>query len=205
MRIDVYSLIHKAQREHLFKLSIKLAKMDFSNSNELIKLKEELAEMIAHLRKHSESEERFIHPFYENFQPNCTLLESQHEHFENELAAIENLLDSAEFQDKIYSLFNRFIAQYLLHIDQEEQMQREILWQHYSDKELGKIYLHFQQSLTLEENMKNMEFMLPCLNVNEVKRIFYSTKENASKEILERIIGLIKSAFSPLEWQQING
>ncbi len=49
-RVDLYSLIHKAQRVRLFALSTKIAKADLENSAELAVIKQELEAIIKHLK-----------------------------------------------------------------------------------------------------------------------------------------------------------
>ena len=63
-RVDLYSLIHKAQRVRLFALSSKIAKADLENSAQCAEIKEELSALINHLRAHVVHEATLIHPLF---------------------------------------------------------------------------------------------------------------------------------------------
>ena len=203
MRFDLYSLIHKAQRERLFKLSIKIAKENLSESVQVSSIKEDLGNMISHLRKHADNEERFIHPLFHVCEDQAALLEVQHSQIETLLDELQTLI-STNSLDELYSLFNRFISRYLEHIALEEGIQKDLLWKHFSDEDLKGVMQRFKQSLSPEENMESLEFMLPCLSVCEVRNMLMLIKKTDSQNIVQKVSLIIERAFSKSEWEEIN-
>ncbi|MBA2650874.1 MAG: hemerythrin domain-containing protein [Tatlockia sp.] len=202
MRFDLYTTIHKAQREHLYKISMRIAKADFSDSIQASSIKKDVEKMIKHLKKHAENEDNFIHPLFHVCKDKCDLLESQHTTIEALLEELKELINSDNL-DQLYPLFNRLIAMYLTHTDLEETLQKEILWNHYSDEELKEVITKFLQSLSLEKTVEDMEFMLPCLSVTEVCKILMSM-QNAPMSLLQKVSLIVEKAFSNSDWEQIK-
>ncbi|WP_347251841.1 hemerythrin domain-containing protein [Legionella sp.] len=201
MRVDLYKFVHKAQRYHLFNLSIKIGKMDVNDSLQYTQLKSELQGMINHLKEHMEHEETFIHSYYQPFKEKLALLDSQHETLEPLLRKLEKSL--ADEPELLYSLFNQFVAVYLQHIDEEEQLQKEILWTNYSDEALAEIMIKFTQSLSKEQFAEGMEFTLPSLSVNEVINMITNSKDLISENHWLKIMSVLAQCFSKQEMDTI--
>lgn len=167
MRFNVYATIHKAQRYHLFHLSIKIGQADLLDHQQFQHIKEELQEMIQHLKEHAINEETFIHPLYYQMKEDLTFLEHQHEEIEAILEKLQHYLESNTNPSELYTLVNQLIAHYLLHIDEEEKVQQTHLWPAYTDAELKAVIDKFKQSRTVDQNEKDLAFILPCLNQTE--------------------------------------
>lgn len=202
MRVDLYKLVHKAQRYHLFNLSIKIGKINFNDPLQYAMLKTELNGMIDHLKKHMEHEETFIHPYYQNFEDKLELLNYQHEKLEPLLYKLEHSL--SEEPETLYPLFNQFIAAYLEHIDEEERLQKEILWENFSDEELAKVMIKFTQSLSKEQLAEGMEFTLPSLGVNEVIHTINHSKHQIPENHWLKIYIVLAQCFSKQDMDSIH-
>lgn len=203
MRYPIYNAIHKAQRQHLFELSIKIGRSNFSDPTQLAKIKDDLKKMIAHLRKHTHSEETFIHPLFAKIGHTGHMLETQHHDLEKLLDDLKTIVSSNDGAT-LYTHFNHFLVAYLQHIDAEEIAQAEILWEYYSDEELIEAMKGFHQSLSPQEVMENMAFMLPCLNAAEVTHFLGGMKNKAPAPMFKSICEIAERAFSIAEWQNIK-
>nr|HAT8714650.1 hypothetical protein [Legionella jordanis] len=167
MKLNLYKLIHKAQRQRLYELAIAIAKMDENDAEEYEKITQSMKQLLSHIKQHSQSEERFIHPYFEPFAQQLNRLNQQHQQLDvMELSLIQHLTAGKD-SHQLYLAFNRFIASYLQHIDEEERLQSEILWQQYRNEDLQSIMVQFNQSLSAEEIEEGLKFMLPCLKVQE--------------------------------------
>jgi hypothetical protein len=203
MRYSIYNAIHKAQRQRLFELSIKIGRANFNDPAQAAEVKDDLKKMIAHLRKHSHTEETFIHPLFAKIDHTEHKLETEHH-------ALEKLLNNLEENapgndgDKLYTEFNRLLAAYLQHIDAEEIAQSEILWKHFSDEELMEVSKRFQQSLSPQEVMENMKFMLPCLSAPEITNFLSNMKNKMPSPAFQLLCEIAEKAFSAAEWQDIK-
>ncbi|CDZ76574.1 hypothetical protein BN59_00848 [Legionella massiliensis] len=204
MKTDLYTLIHKVQRQRLFELSIRIGKTDFSEQSEGIIVKNELKMMIIHLRKHAADEETFIHPLYCIANDKLTALETQHEKIDELLAEIENIINDKQSTCFLYGYFNQFIAMYLQHTAEEERLQQEILWKFYSEEELSAVMTSYRASLSTEKVLDNLQFMLPCLSVGETINILKNMAPAISQQLFQRAPSLLQDAFASHELAMIR-
>lgn len=172
LKVDLYKFIHKAQRMHLFDLSVRIGRTDFSNENEVNAVLNDLKDMIAHLRKHSHSEETFVHPLFKEIGDLISIIDEEHDDLEIELLKIENVIQEKRWDD-LYPELNRFIASYLMHQDEEETLQKKILWKHFENDRLSAVMTNFKNSLTPEQEMDNLKFIIPTLTCNEIIKMFH--------------------------------
>jgi len=187
-RVDLYSLIHKAQRVRLFALSTKVAKADLQNSAELEVIKLELETIIKHLKAHAHHEATFVHPLLEEVSNLADLLSDEHEELEEGLELLEEVIEQKNWE-VLYTELNRFIALYLIHQDQEEAAQIDVLWKNFDDAKLNSVMTAFKASRSAEESREDLEFMIPCLNISELAQIFkgpvFENICNVAQDLLE--------------------
>lgn len=170
-KTDLYTAIHKAQRVHLFALSTKIGRTDFGNEAELEQVKTELQAMIEHLRKHSKIEATFIHPLFEEIGDEGTHLNDEHEELEETLEKLENIIAEGQW-NKLYAEFNRLIASYLTHQDEEERAQEEILWKHFDNERLSGVLTAFFASRSPATAKEDLKFLIPGLSLPEIVTMF---------------------------------
>src|SRR5690606_29630220 len=143
MRADLYSLIHKAQRFHLFQLSDELGLADFKNTSDAKRAETLTRQMIEHLRDHAKNEETYIHPLFKRIGTDTVEhLEKEHGELEEEITKLEATLREGRWED-IYGQYTRFLGSYLTHLAEEESAQREILWTRYDDQALMAVFNRF--------------------------------------------------------------
>lgn len=205
MKLDLYGKIHKAQRKHLFVISEKIGRTDFTDAVQASQLKNEIKTIIKHLREHAQHEERFIHPLYAEVSKQAELFDHEHHDLENSLDLLDKIItDDQSDSQKIYTQFNRFIIFYLKHIDDEESAQKEILWKNYDNDRLMGVIKDFQQSRTPQEKMEDLEFLLPCVNIHEALEILMSMKQNAPEAALQFALQIVEKSFSSAEYSKIQ-
>lgn len=166
MRIDLYRLIHKAQRFHLFQLGAKLGHLDWSDELQRQPAAAEVLRLLAGLREHAENEARFIHPLFGG-EAVVAQLDEEHRALEAQLAGVEALVREARWSE-LYAGFMRFVGEYLLHLDAEERAQTETLWPTRSDAELGAVLREFRGARAPEKLADDARFMIPALSAAEL-------------------------------------
>lgn len=119
MQVDLYTLIHKAQRFHMFKLSEKIGFTDFSVNAEANEIAQEILHLIEHLKDHAQNEKKYIHPLYQAVGATGEHFDKEHESLEAEIQKIENVVLEKRWSD-LYQAYTRFLGIYLLHLNDEE-------------------------------------------------------------------------------------
>lgn len=174
MRVDLYGLIHKAQRFHLSDFLIRVGKADPADQRSMELLATELRDLIAHLRDHAINEEVYIHPLLEQIG-GAAALEREHLDLDERLTGLESVLSSRDWQG-LYPRVARFFGEYLLHLDDEESAQRTSLWPNYGDEELAAVFQRFKAERAPESAKADLEFMLPALSTAERTRLVAPVK-----------------------------
>ena len=142
MRVDLYSAIHKAQRYHLFQLANEIGKTNFADDAATRRIDGSVREIIEHLRDHARNEAAYIHPLFHQLGEQDELFDDAHHQLEAQLGKIESVLTEKRWSE-LYRRFNRFLGTYLLHLDEEERAQADVLWPRYSDDELLATFHRF--------------------------------------------------------------
>lgn len=171
MRFDLYSLIHKAQRKYLFELSIAIGRTNPSDELQCKNIESQIHDMILLIEDHSKNEEKFIHPLFAQTGHQDKILETEHNNTKEQLENLKFLVKKRDIK-ALYSAYNRFVASYLEHTDEEERLQAEILWEHFDDQKLMSVMSQFAASKSSQQMLWGLDFMAPALNIQELMRLF---------------------------------
>src|SRR5262245_33655844 len=138
-KVDIYTHPHKGYRKSMFELSMLAARTDAASKAERRELMEKSLALFNDLAEHARHENTYAHPIICYKLPHQKeLLQKEHEEQEQNLAhlsaAVQLLAEEQPENDQInnllleyYRSLNRFIADYLLHLDQEEYSMQN-LW-----------------------------------------------------------------------------
>ena len=148
-RVDLLTPIHKALRRSLFETAMTLARTDFAVPEETAAAGGQVAICFAFLREHAEHEDRHTVP--EVLARNRALgeaLELAHPRLERMAIEIDSLwprfaplADGARraLGSELIRRFQMFVAEQLLHMDQEERQVVPLLQAAFSDEQLGAL------------------------------------------------------------------
>lgn len=202
-KVDLYTFIHKAQRVHLFELSARVGRADFSNEVEVKSIEQDLKSMISHLKKHSVSEATFIHPLFNELGNQISVIDDEHDDLENKLGALECILNEKKWGE-LYPELNLFIASYLSHQDEEEKMQADILWKHFDNDRLAAVMTAYKKSLSPAQETENLKFIIPCLSIPELTKMFRNIKASASTTVFQASCQIAENHLVPNDWKKLS-
>lgn len=201
-KVDLYTFIHKAQRKHLFDLCAKIGCADFSNEEEINTIEHGLRSMISHLRKHSMSEATYIHPLFNEVGNQISVIDEEHDDLEKELLVLESILNEKKWGE-LYPTLNRFIASYLIHQDEEETMQADILWKHFDNDRLAAVMTAYRKSLSPTQEIDNWKFLIPALNISELTQLFQNIKKTAAPSAFQECSLFAEAHLETSHWKKI--
>ncbi len=210
-RTDLYTSIHKTHRYALYTMAIQAGKTDYAKKELVDKLYGLLSAFKEQLRIHIVSEETFIHPLLSRRVPGGALeLQAEHhEHFQR-VDDLIKLLDEIKARPEgfeslrelgleFYKALNRFISEYLVHIDKEEERIQPTLWRLCTEEELIGVVSAFMgrmQNQTLEEAEQTLRIMIPAYDSDELEALF-ERAEGAPEEAKNKLYELAGSMLSP--------
>lgn len=202
MRVDLYTFIHKAQRFHMFKLSEEIGMTDFNVSTDADKVAQEVLQLIEHLKDHAQNERHYIHPLYQALGATGEHFDKEHEQLEAEIQKIEDVVLEKRWND-LYPTYTRFLGIYLLHLDEEEAAQRDILWTKYQDKDLAAVFMRFKAERPPNLANSDFVFMLPSLSIPELTQMFRGMKASAPAPVFQGACDTASKILEPIKWQKI--
>lgn len=203
MRVDLYTAVHKAQRFHLCRLAVEIGRADFSNATTSERIASGLRHLLDHLRDHARNEETYIHPLFKRSGKTAEHLESEHQELEAEIARLEAIVNEKRWSD-LYSRYTLFLGKYLLHLDEEERAQTEVLWVNCEDKELAAVFNRFKAERSPQASKADLELMLPALSVPELTRMFFGMKASAPEAAFRGACDLAARTLESAEWEKLK-
>jgi hypothetical protein len=214
--VDLYSPAHKGQRARIFHFAEKAGTMDYSDKTALLTVCEDLKTIRDEFRLHASLEEKFIHPLLSNRVPGgAKKLEQAHRDMHEQLDDVvlhaENLeVKDANFEKQgelgleFYRAWNRFIAFYLTHINEEEEQIQPTLRSLCTDQELMMTFSTIIASMSPVELMGVLRMMIPAMNQNERTGLLSSVKSHAPPQAFQNISNLAQEVLSPGDWAELK-
>ena len=205
MKTDLYTFVHKAHRVRLFTLSMEIGRADFKDPDDVEKIRALLKSELEHLRDHAHIEAQYIHPLYRKIPEASIAIKFDHDHqtLEKELEALE-VITREEQWDRLHRVYNGFLGRYMIHLEEEERLQEEVLWKHTPDEDLAEVFGRFQRERSPEKLRDDLELFLPALSAPELTRIFMWMKMNAPYFVFEFAQGLGAAMVKPEIWAKVK-
>ena len=149
-RYNIFHQVHKGLRALLYETAIQLQHTDFWNVDEAEETIDRINEVIRLFEKHAHSEDTYVFPAVEKYDPAVAdAFEQEHvkDHFlgqllEESISLYKNspvITEKAEAGKLVHSAFVKFMVFNLEHMAKEEDVLNRLLWRHYSDAELMAI------------------------------------------------------------------
>lgn len=202
MRVDLYTFVHKAQRFHMCRLSEEMGTTDFSRATDADGMGKQVLEMMEHLKDHARNECKYIHPLFQKVGSVGAHFDKEHEHLEREIKKIESIVAEKRWEN-LYAVYARFLGVYLLHLDEEEAAQRDVLWKHIEDAELAETFNRFKAERPPELAKADFEFMLPALSIPELTQMFRGMKASVPAAVFNWACETATKVLSPTKWEKI--
>jgi len=214
-RYNIFYQIHKGLREMLYQTASRLQQTDFTTASETEVITEQMNTVLDLFDKHAATEDHFILPAIETYEPAvCSLFAEEHvqDHALSEkLRSVLKGLQVAETdQDKntwgtvLRPVFIDFVVFNLNHMAKEEEVLNKLLWRYYSDEELqaitGKI-LAYQPPQTLQ---LFSSWMLRGLSNNEIRDWLREVKHTAPEFIFNGLIAEAEHVLPEYRWNTIQ-
>ncbi|MEO8309716.1 MAG: hypothetical protein ABI520_00960 [Caldimonas sp.] len=212
-RMDLYVSIHKALRSFMSDTLVRIGRVDVADRADrdaaLGQLDELLALCLAHLRHENE----FVHTAIEARQPagSRRIAEEHVEHAESiaalqgEAAALRAAVgaDAERLALRLYRHLALFVAENFQHMHIEESVHNALLWQHYSDAELGALHGRLLASISPQEHVVVARWMVPASTPAERAVIVGSAKAEMPPEALLGVMRVVRPHIDDSGWAKL--
>lgn len=206
-RYDVYKVPHKAQRRALFLTAIALGRLNAGDTATAQALASRIHQLVAHLREHSASEDRYIGVLMEKIGHHDEAIAAGHERVEQLMAEVERQLQDgalAHADHGFYRLFNRLLSAYVAHMDDEEEAQARWLWPNYADAELVEAQARFVTQRSPMSSLHDLAFILPSLSVTEICQFLSSLRRDVPDEPFGTVLAVARQTLEPQVWSAVE-
>lgn len=163
MRVDLFSMIHKAVRSVLFELSLEAARVDLTSAAAIDGLSERIDRMLELLDEHARIEETYVSPVLRSLDELLAndlarehrALEVVQVEVERAMAALEqaDLAARGDAGANLIRVINHLVSVQLVHMNREETEIMAMLWSGMNDPELGALRMRMAESLPAERKL----------------------------------------------------
>ena len=211
-RYNPFHQIHQALRAMLYHASLQVQHTNFTNEESASSTIDLLKELINLFESHAHTEDTKVFSLIEKTAPEIIAdFEKQHDK-DHMLAAhlqgcIEQFEAAQKDSDKIFAgrqiqfSLAEFTAFNLSHMNMEEVIIKDLLWQHYSDEQLHALTMEIVANIPPEKNARYSYWMLKGLATHEIIEWFKAIQATAPSFVLDQMMGLAESA---LDEQQLR-
>jgi hemerythrin-like domain-containing protein len=214
-RYNIFYQVHKGLRALLFETAIFLQQVDFTREVEIEEVKVRINELICLFEGHAHTEDHFILPAIETYEPSIAdAFEGEHKEDAQLSRRLKDVLrglldtdndyDRAEFGKSINLLFVEFVVFNLAHMAKEESVLNKFLWRYYGDDELKQITKEIIAEHKTEDIKRFNKWMLRGLNNNEIIVWLKNIKDNAPCYVFQELIQQASEEINSERWMQIQ-
>lgn len=214
-RIDFYTEAHKMFREQLFNISTHAGKVDYKNAQAVSAFNSQFNDLLAALEKHAYHEETFLHPLIAAKIPGSEeMLDAEHveqAHTLTQLLNHFNRLYSLPLDHEkrntmgleFYRAFNRFIRDYLDHLDKEECLM-PVLWELCTPSELMSVWIAFNIYFDEVGGKECLTKILPNATQQERREILIAIQTYAPQEIYQKAFEFCQHILPERHWKELK-
>ena len=202
-----YAASHKGLRNILSRFSLLAGKTNYSDIQEIEKLKKLGDDMFFLLTHHLHTEnDDLLRPLEERVHGASKHDLDDHERLERiqgDIALQLSKLDGKQDEEtghSFYLSFTNFHSQYLEHILQEELVTEKLLLNNFTAEELQENSMRIMQKVEFPVILMSLKYIVPAQSLNENIKILRAFKTNAPAEALQAVLDIIKPEMTNEEF-----
>ena len=202
-----YAASHKGLRNILSQFSLLAGKTNYSDIQEIEKLKKLGDDMFFLLTHHLHTEnDDLLRPLEERVHGASKHDLDDHERLERiqgDIALQLSKLDGKQDEEtghSFYLSFTNFHSQYLEHILQEELVTEKLLLNNFTAEELQENSMRIMQKVEFPVILMSLKYIVPAQSLNENIKILRAFKTNAPAEALQALLDIIKPEMTDEEF-----
>jgi hemerythrin-like domain-containing protein len=214
-RYNLFNQIHKGLRSLLYETSLVLQQTDFLAKEEAKEAIGRVAEVVELFEKHAYTEDNFVLPALQEFEPSVVnLFEEEHDKDHalgmrlQELLFVFNhsVMDDTrtETGKTLNVVFVEFMVFNLEHMAKEEKVLNRLLWRYYSDEQLHGITQQILSQITPEFMAKYSRWMMHGLNNPEISGWLKQVKNTAPRFVFDGLMITAEKELHPHRWMEVR-
>ncbi len=218
-RYNAFNQIHKGLRAMLYNTALQIQQTDFDQKEEVTPLLDQIQQLVHFFDEHAEHEDRFILPAIAAYNTSfIDAFEKEHEEDCRLSAQLLNNISTWQQADDneerlaagqtLFLNFNEFLAFNLYHMNREETVLNELIWENYTDEEILQIQAKLIATIPPEVMYVESQWMMRGISNREIinwlkgiqqtapAHVFQSFFEMAETELPPNRFSIVSKAFS---------
>lgn len=217
MRYNLFHQVHQGLRSLLYETALQLQRTDFLQTDEAGQVLESLQLVAKLFDRHAHTEDNYIFPLVEAYEPSVTdAFEQEHtkDHLLSQLlqesmklfAAADTGNERLEAGRMIQSAYNKFLLFNLEHMLKEEEILNPIIWHYYRDEELHDVTKNIIAGMPAEYMQPFNECMLRGLNNLEIGYWLKGVEQQAPPAVFQQLCQIAAQELPAQRWRKLlNG
>ena len=213
-RLDLYAGIHKAMRSFMAETLVRVGRIDVADAADRDQALDQLEQLLGFCADHLRHENAFVHTAIEARQP-----AGLHEGRRRASSSTPNRSPpcarkrrrcggapehaAAALALRLYRHLALFVAENLQHMHIEETVHNALLWQHYSDAELGELHGRLLASLGPADKELAARWMLPASTPAERAAMIGGMKAELAPEALLGLMTMLRPHLDAAGWDKL--
>lgn len=212
-RYDIYALIHKGLRKAMCDALVQLGCVDPHDDRAFDEVAGQVQQLLRACLGHVEHENSFVHTAMEARCPGSSRDISQqhleHEHhilgLGEEIERLRKLpaLRRADQLHSYYRFFADWVADNLMHMEQEERDHNATLWAYFSDAEIQDIEQRLVAHIEPALMPVVQGYMLTAMNPPERAGFLRAVREQAPTTVFNELLGGLRSCLPDTHYKHL--
>jgi hypothetical protein len=217
-RVDLYFAVHKGLRYAMQATLLRLGQLDSEDLGEVSESLGQLRDLLVWMEEHLSIEDKFVHAAIETRRPGALLarLRDEHEGHGRAFSLLRADADGLErslgessgtraaWAARLYIAFSRFVGDNLVHMALEETDLNALLWELFTDQELGGIFHAILASESPEQLGRSVRWVLPALSPAERARVLGGARASIEPQVFQHLVGQLRQFLSPRDGEKLE-
>lgn len=212
-RYQVFDVPHKALRLAFSNLLTLAGKTDFSIPQDMVSLKQLMAEVFSLVKSHSHHEDDICFPDIDRLLPEATKHDREehiklHARLDELMVEIDAIQHNTENVTKagrdLYTKLCVLHADMLNHMMEEERDTQPLYWQYMTDEELMAMEPRIMAAMTPDMSMLWLKYILPTKTETELVEMLSGMRQFAPPPAFEATMNLAETLLTPTEWSSFQ-
>ncbi len=213
-RYNMFHQVHKGLRAMLYETALCLQHTEFADAVQAQESLAQLQEVIYLFNKHAHSEDTYVFPAVEKFEPAVAdAFEQEHvkdhqlgELLDQAIAAYSTAAkaaDQLEAGQQIQQAFTGFMLFNLEHMGKEESVINPILHRYYQDQELHAITQQIVSAIVPADMARFSRWMIRGLHNAEISQWLKEVELHAPEPAFQQLFQSVEKELSPVRFRQV--
>jgi hypothetical protein len=217
-RFDLYFGVHKGLRNAMQFTMLRLGQLDPGDAEDVQDALVTLRDVLVWLEGHLEIEENFVHRAIDRKRGAGSVASVRHDHEAHlrDIALLRSDADALEHAigepgavrraraRQLYLSWSRFVGESLVHMAFEETELNALIWELFSDAEIGEIFGAIIASESPEQLGRTIRWMIPALDPESRALVVGNARPSIPAPVFMQLLAGMRATLHPRDFAKLE-